>query len=156
MKQLRRSYWRLGWILLTNGAVILLLLSGPIRAHHDQQLLYQTIRTTSPPFSYFREFFSDRWGAILVVTLLAGIAAEFWQSILSPIVNLSPYAIWLIVAMWERAKVAGEVTPYELSLGKIFVIIPLTVVITVNLIFYVVAFRRRPEESADLGLPSRL
>jgi hypothetical protein len=152
MKQLSRNYWRLGWLLLTNGAVILLFLCGPIRAHHDQKLLYQVMRTTPPPFSYVHEFFSDPWGPILVVTLLAGIVAELRRTVLSPIVNLSPYVVWLVVALWERAKVAGEATPYELFLGKVLLIIPLTVVIAVDLIFYVVAFRRKRAEDGGVGL----
>jgi hypothetical protein len=154
MKKLSRNYWRLGWLLLTNGTVILLILSGPIRAHHDQQLLHHVMRTTPPPFSYVHELFSDPWGPILVVTLLAGIVAELRRTILSPILNISPYVVWLVVALRERAKVAGEATTYELSLGKILLIVPLTVVIAIHLIFYIAAFRRRQAEGGDLNLPS--
>jgi hypothetical protein len=36
MRRLNRNYWRLGWVLLTNGAVSLLLLIGPIiRTYHE-------------------------------------------------------------------------------------------------------------------------
>lgn len=149
MRRLNTNYWRLGWVLLTNGAVILLILSGPIRAHHDQQLLYQAMRAVPPPFSYLHEFFSDPWGPTLVVTLVAGIAAELRRTILSALINLSPYVIWLIVALWERAKVAGEATPYELSLGKVLLIFPLAIVIAINLIFYAAALKRREMRSSE-------
>jgi hypothetical protein len=66
-------------VLLTNGVVIILFLSGPIRAHHEQQLLYQVMRTAAPPFSYIHEFFSDPWRPIIVATLLVGIVAEVWE-----------------------------------------------------------------------------
>jgi hypothetical protein len=140
MKRLKRNHWRLGWVLLTNGVVILLFLSGPIRAHHDQQLLHQVMRTAPPPFSYVHAFFADPWGPLLVLTLLGGILAEVRRTVLSPIINLGPYVLWFIVALWEQAKAAGEATPYELSLGKLFLII-LAVVIGVDLVFYVVAYR---------------
>jgi hypothetical protein len=152
MRRLNRNYWRLGWVLLTNGAVILLLLSGPIRAHHDQQLLYQAMRAAPPPFSYLHEFFSNPWGPVLVVTLVAGIAAELRRTILSALVNLSPYVVWLIVALWERAKVAGEATPYELYLGKVLLIFPLAIVVAIDLIFYAAAFRLRQTQGTPSGV----
>jgi hypothetical protein len=155
MRRLNRSYWRLAWVLLTNGVVILLFLSGPIRAHHEQQLLHQVMRTTPPPFSYIHEFFSDPWGPIIVATLLVGIAAEVRRTILSPIVNLGPYLVWLIRFLWQEVKVASGATPFEVSPGVIMVliIIPLAVVIAVDLIFYIAAFRRRHTEAGNLGLP---
>lgn len=156
MRQLNRNYWRLGWVLLTNGVVILLFLSGPIRAHHEQQLLYQVMRTAPPPFSYVHELFADLWVPLLVLTLLGGILAEVRRTVLSPIVNLTPYVIWLIVALWERAQVAGEATPQDLFLGKVLFIFPLTVIIAIDLIFYIAAFRRRKAEGSDLGSPSRV
>src|SRR6266481_5718738 len=131
MRRLNKNYWRLGWVLLTNGLVILLCLSGPIRTHHERQLLHQVMRTAPPPFSYVHEFFADPWGPLLVLTLLGGVLAEVRRTVLSPIINLGPYAVWFILALWERAKLAGEATPYELSLGKVFLII-LAVVIGVD------------------------
>jgi hypothetical protein len=158
MTRLNRNYWRLIWVLLTNGVVIFLFLSGPIRAHHEQQLLYQVMRTAAPPFSYIHEFFSDPWRPIIVATLLVGIVAEVRGTILSPIVNLGPYVVWLVMFLWEAVKVAGGATPSEVSPGVIVVliVIPLAVVIAVDLIFYVVAFRRRQAEGGDPGLPSRV
>ena len=156
MRRLRRSYWRLGWVLLTNGALILLLLSGPIRAHHDQQLIYESMRTTPPPFSYWEELFATPWVPAIALVLLVAIVAEMSRTVFSPILNLSPYVVWLILALWERARVAGEATPQELYLGKVLLIIPLAVVIAIDLIFYVVAFRRRQAEGGDVGLPSRV
>ena len=35
MRRLNRNYWRLGWVVLTNGAVSLLLLIDPIRTYHE-------------------------------------------------------------------------------------------------------------------------
>ena len=154
MKRLNRNYWRHGWILLTNGAVILLFLSGPIRAHHEQQLLHQVMRTAPPPFSYAHEFFANPWGLLLVLTLLGGILAELRRTVLSPIVNLGPYVVWFIVALLEQAKDAGEATPYELSLGKVFLII-LALVIAVDLVFYALAFHRRQAEGDNLGAGGR-
>lgn len=156
MKRMNKNYWRLGWVLFTNGAVCLLLLAGPIRAHLDQQLLYQTMRMPPPSFSYLREFFSDPWGPILLGTLLVGIAAELRRLVVSPIVNIGPYMVWLIVALWQRAKVVGEATPYELFVGKVLLIIPLIAVIAVDVVFYIAAFRRGRAEGGDLSLPTRV
>jgi hypothetical protein len=155
MRRLHKNYWRLAWILFTNDAVILLFLSGPIRVHHEEQLLHQVMRTAPPPFSYVHEFFADPWGPLLVLTLLAGILAEMRRTVLSPIINIGPYVVWFIVAVWEQAKAAGETTPYELSLGKVFLII-LAVVIGVDLVFYALAVRRRQAEGGDPGLPSHV
>ena len=154
MKRLNRDYWRLAWVLLTNGIVIFFFVSGPVKAHHDQQLLYQVMRTSPPPFSYLHEFFSGFWGPFLVFTLLGGILAEVWRSVLSPVFNLGPFVAWFIGGLWERTKVANEATPYELFLGKIFLVV-LAVVIAVDLLFYVIAFRRRQTEGGDLGTTSR-
>ena len=155
MRRLNRNYWRLGWVLLTNGVVILLFLTAPVRMHHDQQLISGSLRANPPQFSYLKEFFADPWGPILVLTLLAGIVAEVRRTILSPILNLTPYVIWLIVALWERAQVAGEATSQDLFLGKVLFIFPLTVIIAVDLIFYIAAYRRRQAEGSDLGSPIR-
>jgi hypothetical protein len=150
MMRLKRNYWRLGWILLTNGAVILLFLSVPIRAHHQQQLLYQVMRMSPPTFSYFHEFFSDPWRPIIVATLLFGIVAELRRTILSPIVNLGLYVVWLMMFLLQEVKVARGATPSEVSPGGIMVliIIPLVVVIGVDLVFYVLAFQRRQAEGS--------
>jgi hypothetical protein len=158
MRRLNRNYWRLGWVFLTNGALTLLLLTAPIRVHHDQQLLSEAMRTTPPASSassYWKELLATPWVPVVALVLLVGIAAEVRRTVLSPIVNLAPYVVWLIVALWERARVAGEATPQELFLGKVLLIIPLVVVIAINLTFYVVAFRRRQAEGGNLGLPSR-
>jgi len=155
MRRLNVNYWRLGWVSLTNGALIVLLLSGPIRAYNGQQLISEGLRTTPPPFSYWKELFASPWVPVVVLVLLLGIVAEVRRTVLSPIVNLSPYVVWLIVALWERARVAGEATSQELFLGKVLLILPLAVVIVVDLVFYAFAFRRRQAEGSDAGLPSR-
>jgi hypothetical protein len=156
MKRLNRNYWRLAWVLLTNGALILLLLSGPLRVHHDQQLLNEAMRTKPPAFSYWAELFATPWVPVVVLVLLVGIAAELRRTPLSPIINLSPYVAWLAAAFWERARVAGEATSYDLYLGKVLLIIPLVVVIGVDAVFYALAFRRSQAEGGDLGVPSRV
>ena len=61
MRRLNINYWRLGWVLLTNGALALLLLTGPIRMHHDQQMLYERMHTASPSFSYWKELLATPW-----------------------------------------------------------------------------------------------
>jgi len=155
MKPLNRNYWRLGWVFLTNGALTLLLLTAPIRAHHDKQLLSEAMRTAPRAYSYWKELLATPWVPVVALVLLVGIAAEVRRTVLSPIVNLAPYVTWLIVALWERARVAGEATPQELFLGKVLLIIPLVVIIAIDLIFYVVAFRRRQAEGGNLDLPSR-
>lgn len=142
MKPLNRNYWRLGWVLVTNGSLILLLLTGPVRTHHEQQLIYESMRTTPPPFSYLKELFSSPWMPVMAFVLLVGIVAEVRRTVASPIFNIGPYLGWLVVALWERARVAGEATSQELFLGKVFLILPLAVVIAVDLLFYVVAYRR--------------
>jgi hypothetical protein len=156
MRRLNRNYWRLGWVLLTNGALILLLLSAPVRVHHDQQLIFGSMGSNLPPFSYWKELFASPWMPVVALVLLAGIVAEMLRTVLSPIVNLTPYVVWLILALWERARVAGEATPQELFLGKVFLIFPLTMVIAIDLIFYIVAFRRRQAEGGNLGSLNRV
>jgi hypothetical protein len=113
------------------------------------------MRTAAPPFSYIHEFFSDPWRPIIVATLLVGIVAEVSGTVLSPIVNLGPYVVWLIMSLWEVVKVVGGATPSEVSPGVVIVliVIPLAVVIAVDLTFYVIAFRRRQAEDGDLGQP---
>ncbi|HYL64438.1 MAG TPA: hypothetical protein VE077_17630 [Candidatus Methylomirabilis sp.] len=106
------------------------------------------MRTALPPFSYVHEFFADLWGPLLVLTLLGGVLAEVRRTVLSPIINVGPYAVWFILALWEHARLAGEATPYELSLGKVLLII-LAVVIGVDLAFYALAFRPRQTEGGD-------
>lgn len=97
MRRLSRNYWRLGWVLLVNSAVVALQLTGPIRAHHDQQLLHQVMRTAPPTFSYWKELFSDPWVPVLAVILLAGIVTEVRRNALSPVINLAPFTFWLVL-----------------------------------------------------------
>jgi len=142
MNRLNRNYWRLGWILFTNTALVVLLLIAPIRARHDRELLYQAVRMAPPPFSYLHEFLDDPWGLVVVLTLLAGILAEMRRWIVSSILNLGPYVVWLLFALWARARVEENTPPYELFLGMVLFIIPLTTVVAVNLAFYAVALIR--------------
>jgi hypothetical protein len=140
MRKLNRNYWRLGWILLTNGSWVLLFLSGPIRAYYQEERLYQVLRTPSQPFSYVHQYFSDPWMPLLVLALLGGIFAEVRRNVFSPIINLVPYLVWFIVGLREQIRVAGEVTLYEASWEKIFLAI-LAVIIAIDAFFYVIALK---------------
>ncbi len=98
MRLLDRNYWRLGWVLVVNSAVVVLQLTGPARAYHDQQLLHQAMRTAPPVFSYWKELFSDPWVPVLGLILLVGTVAEVRRNALSPIFNVAPFAFWLVLA----------------------------------------------------------
>jgi len=137
MRRLNRNYWRLGWVLAVNGAVVVLQLTGPVRSYHDQQLLHQAMRTAPPVFSYWKELFSDPWVPVLGVILLVGIVAEVRRNALSPIFNVSPFTFWLVLAFRDSF--------YSKQLLLIF---PLAVVIVVDLVFYAFAFRRRQADAA--------
>lgn len=143
MRRLNRNYWRLGWVLVVNSAVVVLQLTGPVRAYHDQQLLHHATRTAPPVFSYWKELFSDPWVPVLGAILLVGIVAEVRRNALSPIFNVAPFAFWLVLAFRDSF--------YSKQLLLIF---PLAVVIVTDLVFYALAFRRRRAEGGDLGSPS--
>jgi hypothetical protein len=145
MRRLNRNYWRLGWVLVVNSAVVVLQLTGPVRAYHDQQLLHQAMRTAPPVFSYWKELFSDPWVPVLGVILLVGIVAEVRRNALSPIFNVAPFAFWLVLAFRD-----------SFYSKQLLVILPLALVIVVDLVFYAFAFRRRSAEGGDAGLPSRV
>lgn len=145
------NYWRLAWVAITNGALATLLLTGPVRVHHNQQTLSEAMRMPDPTFSYWQQLFTTPWVPVLALVLLVGIAAEALRSALSPIFNVSPYLCWLIVAVWERAKVAAEATPQDLFLGKVLLIFPLAFIAVVDLSFYMVSFRKKTtKRGADL------
>ncbi|HVS89747.1 MAG TPA: hypothetical protein VHF01_16190 [Candidatus Acidoferrum sp.] len=145
MRRISRNYWRLGWVLLVNSAVVVLQLTGPIRAHHDQQLLHQVMRTAPPIFSYWKELFSDPWVPVLAVILLAGIVTEVRRNALSPVINLAPFTFWLVLAFRD---------PFYSK--QLLILFSLVMVIVVDLVFYAFAFRRRQAEGGDAGLPSRV
>jgi hypothetical protein len=150
MRKLNRSYWRLGWISLTNVAVICLFLGGLVHQRHDELLLYRAMRTTPPAFSYVHEFFSDLWRPVIVITLLVGILAEVRRTVLGPILNLGLYIVWFIVFSWNAVEVATGATPSEVTPSVIMVltVIPLAVVIGVDLFFYIPAVRQlRPQRT---------
>jgi hypothetical protein len=132
MRRLSRNYWRLGWVLLINGAMVILQLTAPIRLYNDQQALHQVIRTAAPAFSYWKELFVDPWVPALAVTLLAGILGELLGSVLSPILNLAPFIFWLILIF--RNPSSGE---------QALLIFPLVMIIAADVVFYALAFRRR-------------
>jgi hypothetical protein len=155
MRRLNRNYWRLGWVLLTNGGLTLSLLTGPLRVHHDTELLYATIRMATPQFSYWRELFIAPWVPVLALILLLGIVAELRRTVFSSILNMTPYLAWLSVALWDRTKFTGEVDPQELFLNKLLLII-LTMVVVTDLIFYLAAFRRTAEKSPKIGFSSHI
>jgi hypothetical protein len=133
MRRLNRNYWRLGWVLLVNSAVLALQLTAPIRAYHDQRLLYQTMRMAPPVFSYWKELLSDPWVPVLAAVLLAGIVAEVCRNVLSPVLNVGPFTLWLVLAFRDPA--------YS---KQLLLILPLVMVIAIDLVFYIAAFRRPP------------
>jgi hypothetical protein len=108
------------------------------------------MRTAPPTFSYFREFFSDPWRPTIVTILTLGIVADFFRSILSPIFNLGIYLVWLVMFLWEEAKVVRGAAPSEVSPGLILVlfIIPLVALFGVNLGFYAHVLRRADAQKA--------
>jgi hypothetical protein len=140
MRRLNRNDWRLGWVLLANSAVVVLQLTAPIRAHADQRALYEAMRTAVPAFSYWTELFRDPWVPILVAVLIAGAVAEVRRNALSPLLNLAPFAFWLVLAIRD---------PFYSKL----LIAPLAAIIAVDVTFYVVAFRRT-HAGGNLGFPS--
>ncbi|MGA3292823.1 MAG: hypothetical protein ABSE45_02435 [Candidatus Acidiferrales bacterium] len=144
MKKLGRSYWRLGWILLTNGAICLLLLSAPIRWRHNQLMLYSVMRTTPPAFSYWKELSADRWAVVVLLILLTGILAEVRRTVLAPIVNLGFYVVYFGLILFEQAKAAFQRSPQDVTLGFVLIVfvIPLLVIIAVDLALYIPALRR--------------
>jgi hypothetical protein len=138
MRRLNKNYWRVGWVLLVNSTVVAFQLTAPIRAYHDQRLLYQAIRMAPPAFSYWKELFSDPWVPVLAAVLLTGIVAEVRRSVLSPILNLVPFALWLVLAFRD-----------SFYSKQLLLILPLAVVIAIDSVFYIAAFRQR--QIADSG-----
>jgi len=151
MKKLRRSPSRLVWVVATNSAAILLLLLNTIRAFNEHKMLYQAMRTATPPFGYVHEIFSDVWTLAIVGTLAAGIVAESLRSTWSLILNLGPFALCLAISCWQMIGLAKDKTPSDVSpeLVVLLLVIPLAVVVAVSAAFYIVAFRHR--EAADVG-----
>jgi hypothetical protein len=144
MKKLGRNYWRLGWILVTNGTICLLLLSTPIRWRHNQLMLYSVMRTTPSAFSYWKELLTDPWSAVVASILLVGIVAEVRRTVLGPIVNLGFYVVYLGLILFEQLNAAYHGTPQDMTLGFVMIVfvIPLLVIIAVDLALYIPALRR--------------
>lgn len=140
MRRLTKNYWRTGWILLINGAVIALFLTGPIREQRDQQMLDQVVRTISPHLSYAHALFLEPWALGLIAALFVGIVVELRRVALATILNTCPFALWLAVASWDRAKAAGGATPEDLSISTLFIVV-LAVIVVINAAFYLAAFR---------------
>lgn len=130
MRRLNKNYWRLGWVLTVNIAVLVLQLTGPIRAYHDQQVISESLRTPPPSFSYWKGLVMDPWVPVLALILLTGIVTEIRRNVLSPILNLAPFVMWMILALRD---------PFYSRQGLI--IFPLVTIIAIDLIFYSFAFR---------------
>jgi hypothetical protein len=143
MTRLKRNFWRLAWVLFTNGFVVILFLNGPIRSKHEQQLLYQAMGTPASPFSYLHEFFSDPWRPIIVVTLLVGIVAEASRNVLSAVMNVGVWVVWLFLFLRDAVQVARGQADSEVSASLLMTIcVALAVVVAANVSFYVDAVRR--------------
>ena len=142
MKMLRKSAFRCGWIILANGLLILFIFSGPLRERYDQEFIFKSMNSSPPSFSYWSALTANPLLPLMAVILAIGIALEIRRKLAAPIVNLAPLVGWLSVIVYERAKVANQATEFEMTVGKILFIYPLTVIIGVELFLYVMAFRR--------------
>jgi hypothetical protein len=151
MRKLSANGWRLAWVLMTNGVICLLLLSGPIRWRHNQMMLYRVMRTTPPAFSYWKELFATPWVPIVLLLLVVGAIAEVRRSVLGPVVNLGFYATYLGLILFEQAKAAYQGSPQETTLGFVLIVlvIPLAVITAVDLVFYIPALRHFSEQSGE-------
>lgn len=143
MRRLNRNYWRFGWVVIVNSAVVVLQLTGPIRGHHDQQLIYRAMGAAPPAASYWKELFADPWAPMLGAILVAGIVAEVRRNALSPMLNVAPFVLWLVLALRD---------PFYSE--QLLLIFPLAAIILVGIVFYALAFRRWRVEGDDLGSPS--
>lgn len=147
MIKLGKNYWRTSWVLFTNGLLLFWLLIAPIRAHHNQQLLHQIMGTVPPVFSYWRALFSDLTTPITAAILAVGILLELRRNAFSPLVVLCPYALWLISLLKARMQYGNDA---EVALSVRIFLIPLSIVVVVDCIFYLSAlWRLRPAR----GLP---
>jgi hypothetical protein len=99
-------------------------------------VLYQSLHTPLPAFSYWKELLNDPWAPVLAAILLAGVVAEVRRNALSPILNLGPFVLWLVLALNDRAYSTQPL-----------LILPLVMVIGIESVFYIAAFRRRGESS---------
>ena len=131
--KLDKNYWRTGWVLCTNGLLTSLLLIGPIRAHHNQQLLHQVVGTATPVFSYWKELFSDPLTPMTAAVLMAGIILEFRRNLFSPLFNLGPYAAWLISLLKAKIQQGSDA---EVALSLRIFLIPLLMIIVIDSTFY--------------------
>jgi hypothetical protein len=76
--------------------------------------------------------------------------AELRRAAISAIINVCPYVAWLIAALWTETQTIIEHAPSEISAGAVFVVIilPLSTVVVIDLVFYLVGFRQaRPSNS---------
>jgi hypothetical protein len=139
LKKLAKNNVRAAWVVLTNGAFILLLLTAPIRAFHKAELIFKSAGSAPAPFSYWRELITSPESLVVVFVLTFGIVSELRQNLLGPVFNLGLYTWCVVENLVERAKVSSSAPAQDLLLGLVFVIIPLSVVLLVDLIFYAAA-----------------
>lgn len=140
MRRLTKNYWRTGWILFVNGAVIVLFLAAPIRQHHAEAPLYRALEMTPPPVSYFHLLLSEPWVLGLLAVLLLGVVAELRRAVIATIFNVIPYLVGLISVLSAMLK-PGEAEPEGFAIGILLTIV-LTVIVTIDAIFYLAAFKR--------------
>jgi hypothetical protein len=146
MRKLTKNDWRLEWVLLVNGVIILLLVTSPIWEYHKETQIFQALRTAQPPFAFWGAFFKSVWPPIFTALMLVGILAEARRSILSPILNVVPFLAPLIWGGVDWVRSHGSY-PGERSLG-LAVGVVLFVVGLVNAVFYAVTSAKRGRTAA--------
>jgi hypothetical protein len=151
VKRLGTNYWRLSWIVLTNGVLVFPFFAAPLWERRTELSLHR-VGVALPPFSYWRQLFASPWWLQLgVLVLLVGIVAELRRSILSPIFNLGLYVAGLILALLGQATDIVRGTQREVSPGVVllFGIVPFALIVAVDAAFYVHAFRRIRRQGSD-------
>jgi hypothetical protein len=151
VKRLGRNYWRLGWIVLTNGVLVFPFFMAPLWQRRTELSLHR-VGVVLPPFSYWRQLFASPWWLqVGVLILLVGIVAELRRSIVSPIFNLSPYVAGVVLAVLGQAADLMRGTHREVSPGAVllFGIAPFALIAAINAAFYVHAFRGIRTEGSD-------
>jgi len=150
MKTINKNNMRTAWVAITNGTFMLLLLTAPLRDFHMKEQLFRSFGSAPPPFSYWRELLATPLTLGVSFVLVLGILAELRRNVLALILNVVLYAWCLAAVLIERAKVSGNAPAQDLFIGLVFVIVPLSVVLIVDSIFYARALLRKNPMASPL------